>query len=64
MGEKLVGLRHLVGVFPPLDRSPLALESVMEFICKALRHWLAFTAAGVSDNDPDGERLLTLPGAC
>src|SRR5664279_1683006 len=56
MAEGLVGLRHLVRVFAPLDRSAQAVHGVHELECQLLAHRLAVALAGRLDQPAHAQR--------
>src|SRR3954454_18376988 len=55
VGEGLVGLRHLVGVFAPLHGGSETVARVEQLVHQPLGHGLLATLAGVGDEPAEGE---------
>src|SRR5207249_848044 len=55
VGERLVGLSHLVGVLPALHRRADPVGRVQQFIGQPLGHGLLPALTGVPDEPPDGQ---------
>ena len=76
MGERLVGLRHLVDVVPLADRVALALESFENLDGQRFFHRHSLAVVGVSDEHGKvripagaaplrlGDKVMLIPGHC
>src|SRR6185437_5028999 len=59
MGERLVGLRHAVGVLALTYRGAAVLGGVHQLVCQAKRHGLLGAIAGRLDDPAHGQCLAT-----
>src|SRR5947209_17871163 len=57
VGERLVGLGHLVGVLAPLDAGTEAVARVEHLVHQPLGHRLLATLPGVADQPAQRERV-------